>query len=61
MKQNQYLFEHRNQGNLIMASADKSGVLKLQRALKKGQLIGILPDQNPGEEGAVMAPFLIGK
>ena len=56
-EQNQYLFEHRNQGNLIMASADKSGVLKLQRALKKGQLIGILPDQNPGEEGAVMAPF----
>ncbi len=56
-EQNQYLFEHRNQGNLIMASADKSGVLKLQRALKKGQLIGILPDQNPGEEGTVMAPF----
>ena len=56
-EQNQYLFERRNQGNLIMASADKSGVLKLQRALKKGQLIGILPDQNPGEEGAVMAPF----
>ena len=56
-EQNQYLFERRNQGNLIMASADKSGVLKLQRALKKGQLIGILPDQNPGEEGTVMAPF----
>jgi KDO2-lipid IV(A) lauroyltransferase len=56
-EQNQYLFERRNQGNLIMASADKSGVLKLQRALKEGQLIGILPDQDPGEEGTVMAPF----
>ena len=56
-EQNQYLFKRRNQGNLIMASADKSGVLKLQRALKEGQLIGILPDQDPGEEGTVMAPF----
>jgi len=56
-EQNKYLFERRNQGNLIMASADKSGVLKLQRALKEGQLIGILPDQDPGEEGTVMAPF----
>ena len=56
-EQNQYLFERRNQGNLIMASADKSGVFKLQRALKEGQLIGILPDQDPGEEGTVMAPF----
>ncbi len=56
-EQNQYLFERRNQGNLVMASADKSGVLKLQRALNENQLIGILPDQDPGEEGTEMAPF----
>ena len=56
-EQNQYLFERRNQGNLIMASADKPGVLKLQRALKEDQLVGILPDQDPGDEGTVMAPF----
>ena len=55
--QDAYLFKRRNQGNLIMASADKSGVLKLQRAMAKGQLIGILPDQDPGEEGGIMAPF----
>jgi len=55
--QNDYLFERRNTGNLTMASADKSGVLKLQRAMAKGQMIGILPDQDPGEEGGVMAPF----
>ena len=52
-----YLFERRNQNNLTMASADRSGVLKLQRALSKGQMIGILPDQDPGEEGGIMAPF----
>ncbi len=56
-QQNQYLFERRNKGNLIMASADKSGVLKLQRALNAGQLVGILPDQDPGDEGNIMAPF----
>ena len=55
--QDAYLFRRRNQGNLIMASADKSGVLKLQRALAKGHLIGILPDQDPGDEGGIMAPF----
>jgi KDO2-lipid IV(A) lauroyltransferase len=40
-----------------MASADHSGILKLQRALIKGQLIGILPDQDPGQDGGITAPF----
>ena len=56
-QQNQYLFERRNQGNLTMASADQPGVLKLQRALKQGELVGMLPDQDPGQEGGIMAPF----
>ena len=56
-QQNQYLFERRNLGNLTMASADQSGILKLQRALKHGELIGILPDQDPGQDGSIMAPF----
>ncbi len=55
--QDAYLFSRRNQGNLTMASADRSGVLKLQRALSKGELIGILPDQDPGPDGGIMAPF----
>ena len=56
-QQNKYLFERRNQGNLTMASADQSGVLKLQRALKHGELVGMLPDQDPGQEGGIVAPF----
>ena len=56
-KQNDYLFVRRNKGNLTMASADQSGIVKLQRALKKGQLIGILPDQDPGQDGGITAPF----
>ena len=57
-KQNDYLLARRNRGNLTMASADSSGVLKIQRALNNGELIGILPDQDPGEQGGIMAPFL---
>ncbi len=56
-KQNEYLFARRNQGNLTMASADKSGILKIQRALNNGELIGMLPDQDPGKDGGIMAPF----
>ena len=56
-KQNDYLFKRRNKGNLTMASADKSGILKIQRALKNSELVGMLPDQDPGEEGGIMSPF----
>jgi len=56
-QQNKYLFERRNQGNLSMASADQSGVIKLQRALNKGELVGMLPDQDPGQDGGIIAPF----
>ncbi len=56
-KQNDYLFKRRNQGNLSMATADKAGVIQIQRALKNGQLVGILPDQDPGEDGGIIAPF----
>jgi len=56
-KQNEYLFSRRNQGNLTMASADKLGILKIQRALNNGDLVGMLPDQDPGKEGGLMVPF----
>jgi len=56
-KQNDYLFKRRNKGNLTMARADKSGILKIQRALKNSELVGMLPDQDPGVEGGIMAPF----
>jgi KDO2-lipid IV(A) lauroyltransferase len=56
-KQEACLISKRQQGDLSMATADKKGVIKLQRALSKGDLIGILPDQDPGEEGGISAPF----
>ena len=56
-QQEDCLISKRQQGDLSMATADKKGVIKLQRALSKGDLIGILPDQDPGEEGSILAPF----
>ena len=56
-KQEAYLISKRQQGDLSMATADKKGVIKLQRAIKNKDLIGILPDQDPGEEGSLLTPF----
>lgn len=56
-KQNTLLLSLRQQQNLSMASTNKQGIFKLQRALKEGQLIAILPDQYPGLGGSVSVPF----
>ncbi|CAB9539593.1 Lipid A biosynthesis lauroyl acyltransferase (EC [Bathymodiolus brooksi thiotrophic gill symbiont] len=56
-KQNALLLSVREQQNLFMVTANNKGVLKLQRALKNDQLVIILPDQYPGEEKGVLAPF----
>lgn len=55
--QAQWLVANRQQGALSMAAADKKGIRQLQRAIKKNGLIGILPDQDPGTRGSVLAPF----
>lgn len=56
-EQEAFLIKNRQKHGLSMATADKKGVIKLQRSIKKQELIGILPDQDPGEEGGVLAPF----
>ena len=56
-EQEKFLICKRQQGNLSMATADKKGVIKLQRAIAQNQLIGILPDQDPGEDGSILSPF----
>ena len=47
----------RNRPNLKLASADLKGVRALMRALKRGEAIGILPDQAPGVGEGVWADF----
>ena len=43
--------------NLKLAPADISGVRRLARALKRGEAIGLLPDQVPRRGEGVWAPF----
>ena len=43
-------------GGKVVAT-DASGVRTLLTSLRAGEVLGILPDQDPGEEGGVFAPF----
>ena len=43
--------------NLLLAPADLSGVRRLARALRRGEAIGMLPDQVPSRGEGVWAPF----
>ena len=47
----------RARGNLRPVPANLSGVRQLLRALKRGEAIGLLPDQVPSEGEGVWAPF----
>lgn len=40
-----------------LVPTDTSGVRAQLQALKKGELVGVLPDQDPGTEGGAFAPF----
>ncbi len=40
-----------------LVPTDVKGVRALTKALKQNQMVGILPDQDPGERGGVYAPF----
>ena len=40
-----------------LAPTDASGVRMLYKALGRGELVAILPDQDPGRESGVFAPF----
>lgn len=47
----------RARGNLALAPASLAGVRLLSRALKRGEAIGMLPDQVPSRGEGVWAPF----
>lgn len=40
-----------------MAATDARGIRRLYQALAAGAVIGILPDQDPGDDGGAFAPF----
>lgn len=47
----------RARGNIRVAPADVSGVRRLVKALRSGEMVGMLPDQAPGQGEGVWAPF----
>lgn len=47
----------RSRPNLELAAADVGGVRRLLRALKRGEAVGLLPDQVPSTGEGVWAPF----
>ena len=51
------LRKSRSRGGIKLAAANSSGVGQLLAALRKGELVGILPDQVPPVPGGCYAPF----
>ena len=51
------MIEGRNRPNLRLAPADMTGVRALIRALGRGEAVGFLPDQVPGEGEGEWAEF----
>jgi KDO2-lipid IV(A) lauroyltransferase len=47
----------RARGEIRVAPADVSGVRRLVKALRSGEMVGMLPDQAPGQGEGVWAPF----
>lgn len=51
------MHEGRERGQMKLAPTDLGGVRLLLKALKRGQIIGVLPDQVPGNGEGEWAPF----
>jgi len=56
-KLNQFICAARQRFGSALAPTNNQGIRTLLRALKNNELAAILPDQDPGNEGNVFAPF----
>jgi KDO2-lipid IV(A) lauroyltransferase len=54
---NPFVRKARQRMGASLVPTDASGVRALYKAVAQNQMIGILPDQDPGDEGGVFAPF----
>jgi len=52
-----YILERRSRLGVSLLPTNAGGVRGLSKALKQGDIIGILPDQEPDLEGGIFAPF----
>lgn len=53
----EFIRQGRERAGATLVPTDASGVRALYKALGRGELLAILPDQDPGDEGGVFAPF----
>jgi KDO2-lipid IV(A) lauroyltransferase len=51
------MHQGRERGHMKLAPTDLGGVRLLLKALKRGEIIGVLPDQAPGNGEGEWAPF----
>lgn len=51
------LQQTRSRGGIKLAPTDRKGVAQLLKALQAGELVGVLPDQVPNDEGGIFADF----
>lgn len=56
-KLDMFIRKARERIGATLVPTDNSGVRALYKALGNNHVLGILPDQNPGESGSVFAPF----
>lgn len=47
----------RSRGGITLAPTNRKGVAQLLKALQRGEMVGLLPDQVPSDEGGLYAPF----
>ncbi len=53
----QLILQARQETGAELVPADRSGVVKLLKTLRSGDMVGILPDQVPGDGSGLFAPF----
>jgi len=47
----------RARGGATLVPTDRRGVMQLLKALERGEIVGILPDQEPNRSSGIFAPF----
>jgi len=53
----QLITRTRSRGGVKMAPTNQRGVAEVFKTLRKGEVVGVLPDQVPPTEGGIHAPF----
>jgi KDO2-lipid IV(A) lauroyltransferase len=53
----EFMIRVRSRAGASLAPTNRKGVAQLVKALERAEIVGILPDQEPKDEGGVFAPF----